>query len=66
MSEVPLQPLVKDLRVKGQISCDTTPCKVTPVILHGVVCPDTTPCRMTGVALHGFVSPDGLSGAARL
>ena len=23
------------------------PCKVTPVILHGVVSPDTTPCRMT-------------------
>ena len=30
------------------------PCKVTPVILHGVVFPDldTTPCRMNGVTLH--------------
>jgi len=36
------------------LSGDTTPCKVTPVILHA------TPCRMTGVTLHGFVSPDSL------
>ena len=36
-------------------SGDTTPCKVIPVILHGV---DTIPCRMTGVTLHGVVSPE--------
>ena len=35
-------------------------CKVTPVILHGVVSSgDTTPCRMTGVTLRGVVSPEG-------
>ena len=33
-------------------------CKVTPVILHGVVSGDTTPYRMTGVTLHGVVSPE--------
>ena len=38
-------------------SGDSTQCKVTPVMLHGVV-GDTTPCRMTRVTLHGFVSPD--------
>ena len=33
-------------------------CKVTPVILHGVVTPDTAMCRMTGVTLHEAVSPE--------
>ena len=33
------------------------PCKVTPVILYGVV---------TGVTLHGVVSPDPLSNATLL
>jgi len=33
----------------GALSGDPTPCKVTPVILHGVVSPET---------LHGVVSPD--------
>ena len=31
-----------------------TPCKVTPVILHGVVSPE---CEITPVILHGVVSP---------
>ena len=31
------------------------PCKVTPVILHGVVSPE---CKATAVILHGVVSPD--------
>ena len=33
-------------------------CKVTPIMLHGVVSPDKSPCRMTAVTLHGVVSPD--------
>ena len=39
-------------------------CKVTPVILHGVVSPDTTPFRMTGVTLHTGLYPQmvGLKG----
>ena len=35
----------------AQFSGDTTPCKVTPVILHGVVSP-------AGVTLHGVVFPE--------
>ena len=33
---------------------DISPCKVTPVILHGIVSGDTTPCRMTGVTLQSM------------
>ena len=40
-----------------QVRCsgDTTPCKDTPVILHGSG--DTIPCRMTGVTLHTGLNP---------
>ena len=34
-----------------------TQCKVTPVILHGVVSPE---CKFTPVILHGVVSPESL------
>ena len=54
-----IQPRVKSLRPSYtglDIYGDTTPCKVTPVILRGVG--DTTPCRMTEVTLHGVVFPD--------
>ena len=41
------------------VAGDSTPCKVTPFILHGVVFQeDTTPSRMTGVTLHRAVSPE--------
>ena len=46
-----------DARVSA--SGDTHPCKVTPVILHGVVSPDSgerTPCKVTPVILHGTAS----------
>ena len=39
-------------------SGDTHPCKVTLVILHGVVSRYNTPCRLTGMTLHGVVSSD--------
>ena len=48
--------MITDLRSPPGVweSGDTAPCKVTPVILHGVVTPE-----MTGVTLHGVVSPEG-------
>ena len=41
---------------QDQDSGDTAPCKVTPVILHGVG--DTTPCRTTAVTVHGVDRSD--------
>ena len=32
-------------------------CKVSLIILHGVLFPET-PCKMTGVTFHGVVSPE--------
>ena len=45
---------------------DTTPCKVTPVILHGAVSSDVSPCRMTGVTLDGVVFPERRASVKRL
>jgi hypothetical protein len=39
----------------GWNSGETSPCKVTPVILHGVVFPES---KVTPVILHGVVSPE--------
>ena len=39
----------------GWNSGETNPCKVTPVILHGVVFPES---KVTPVILHGVVSPE--------
>jgi len=38
---------------------DTTPCRMTGVILHR----DTTPCRMTRVTLHSDTTPCRMTGA---
>ena len=44
-------------------SGDTTPCKVTPVILHGVVSPDILHEVVSPDILHRVVSPTILRGA---
>ena len=55
----------KRVHAEDAWSGDTTPCKVTPVILHGVC--KVTPVilhgvfKVTPVMLHGVVSPDAVS-----
>ena len=44
-------------------SGDTTPCQVTPVILHRVISPDG---EVTPVIPHGVASPDPLLVAAAI
>ena len=64
----PPEPPTVSTRLNPGATCsgDTTPCKVTAVILHGFVLCAVTPailygvvlCKVTPVILHGVVSPE--------